>query len=893
MKNKKISLIITLLVVLTMIFVTACIPNVPPPNGNGNGTVEVCTGCDDLDCEDCDNRPDPVILRGIYFTPNWPAGRPVDHPLQQFAPIRLEVGSTIEIPEMLYPIPNYRFLGWFEGTAAHVPVFNLTAMPNRDISLTARWARTIYINFETGDRGSAHDRFYLDAGIFVAAAELPTPTRPHNLFAYWRVGLVPFTGGIISNTTTLTAHWTPAVSAVFHTGPYGSYVPMITHATHGGSIACQPNQRTVPTREGYSFGRWTHIGEPIDLTTMPAGGLELHATWIPVTTLPRVLIDTFTNSPTVRNPNGPAYRRSSDGAILSAAGMQGGVMTAGANTVGRGVTVPFENIQNPNFNFSDSSWVRSQFRIENAGEFDAAPMEVELRGRGSGSWVTYKRGMRLRFDRASGSTQSFFGMPSNVNFVLVSGSNFSDTTLLANHTAYRLGRAVLTNIPYSARSQMVELYVNGIYHGVYTFIEHIRPVPGRVPIYGENAPSLDRNFDAVDPNSSFYLEFCARTNIQPGLGHTGVSRPAENCPFRYLLGGPPFLGHDGNRITDPNSWLTGPGLAGLSPAPNPILSGQTTPNRPFTIIRPDPDNVRPDRISQDNWNSQRNYIRGHIQALSNAIFTNSPSLAALDAIACVDSMIDMHILHELFVNYDVGWSSFFLFRTPGPNGRIYFSPPWDFDATLGNRGGAPSGIFLRPGAAGHVNNMFYVLTYREEYMNRLRYRWNNIYQDIADFLAEHYAYYMDNHSLAFGKDLYRMRTRIAGGPVGTRGMATATSPQAGATAWANVIVPTGGGNGNGLTFLERRIEWLTNNNASPWRASLIPDNWTPPASSQINPPGNYVIDSETRLIMEDIARLEYRLANYDLTPMQRAIVEAQLQHLRDMLEARYGLTTDN
>jgi len=829
MKISKSKLIITLLLALVMIFATACIHSTTPS--------DICEGCDYTNCPDCDNTEQPVKF-GIYFMPNWP-GRPP----QDFLPMYKEVGAPIALPVFEHQREGYRFDGWFEGQHQ----FNLTNMPSRHVNLTARWIRSLHVSFNTGDRGSTHSRIYVEEGDYISTADLPVPTRPNHRFDGWGIGAAPFTSGMLTDNLTLTAHWTAGYhSIVLNVGAYGSYEPMLnnrsnfdrveihagqnatimTHSTAGGRI----DRPQIPTRPGYTFLRWERAGVSFDFTYMPVGGADLHAAWFRQSTLPAVHVDTFTTNPGIRNPNGAAFRRNQ--VNYPAAGYVDGVITAGVNTVGRGVTVPISNVQNPNFNFSDSSWVRSQFRIEDPNGVHCMPVtEVELRGRGSGSWLNYKRGYRFRFRHSATNTvnpQSPFGMPANENFVIVSGANFGDRTMLGNHTAYSLARNVLTNLPYAARTHMVEVYFNGVYHGVYMFAEHARPVPGRAPVYGENAPTLDRQRAlgqpfVADRYSSFYLEYCARSSIM-GTGNSGWGGLSN--------------WHDGNRVGDANTWFRAD--ARIVPINQRLIQSDRAeggrpvfgmPHHPFEIIRPDPDNVRPDRIQQSVWDQQRNYIRMHMSNFSYELFRNEPSLYYIEQLACIDSIIDMYILHELFKNLDAGWSSFFIYRTPGPDGRIYFSPPWDFDATFN---GGSDGIFVaNPSDRGnmHFNAMFYVLTRRPEFMNRLRYRWQNINQDVRDFLTAHYNNYLNNHYWAFGRDHYMNQIIRYGGPAGSFNADGTRSPRSGArvniaagvTHWEGLTRGS-----RGLNWLTGRITWFNTHTNSPWRASLIPSGWTPP-----------------------------------------------------------------
>lgn len=49
----------------------------------------------------------------------------------------------------------------------------------------------------------------------------------------------------------------------------------------------------------------------------------------------------------------------------------------------------------------------------------------------------------------------------------------------------------------------------------------------------------------------------------------------------------------------------------------------------------------------------------------------------------LQSLVDIYIVNEIVKNVDVGWSSFYLFKS-NAKGKLQFGPPWDFDLALGN-----------------------------------------------------------------------------------------------------------------------------------------------------------------------------------------------------------------
>ena len=50
----------------------------------------------------------------------------------------------------------------------------------------------------------------------------------------------------------------------------------------------------------------------------------------------------------------------------------------------------------------------------------------------------------------------------------------------------------------------------------------------------------------------------------------------------------------------------------------------------------------------------------------------------------MDSFVDHYIIQELFMNKDAFWRSVFFYKTPGPDGKLYAGPVWDFDQGAGS-----------------------------------------------------------------------------------------------------------------------------------------------------------------------------------------------------------------
>ena len=77
---------------------------------------------------------------------------------------------------------------------------------------------------------------------------------------------------------------------------------------------------------------------------------------------------------------------------------------------------------------------------------------------------------------------------------------------------------------------------------------------------------------------------------------------------------------------------------------------------------------------------QTDYIHSYISQCYDAV--TDGSLAAVEAVLDVDSLVDIYIGSEIAKNVDAGWDSFYMFKDAG--GKLTFGPMWDFDLALGN-----------------------------------------------------------------------------------------------------------------------------------------------------------------------------------------------------------------
>lgn len=121
-----------------------------------------------------------------------------------------------------------------------------------------------------------------------------------------------------------------------------------------------------------------------------------------------------------------------------------------------------------------------------AAEYAFSERIIEIRGRGNFSWQLDKKSYHIRLD--SKDNLLGIGDAEGKHWNLI--ANHCDQSLLRNHTALRFA-AMMSGVGYSPACTSVEVYINGIYNGVYLLTESIRVGDGRVDIADDPEAGTD------------------------------------------------------------------------------------------------------------------------------------------------------------------------------------------------------------------------------------------------------------------------------------------------------------------------------------------------------------------------------------------------------------------
>lgn len=234
-----------------------------------------------------------------------------------------------------------------------------------------------------------------------------------------------------------------------------------------------------------------------------------------------------------------------------------------------------------------------------------------IRGRGNSTWSVDKKPYKIKLDKKA----DLLGMGKNKHWVLL--ANYYDNSLLRNKITYWLGSQL--NMPFTPKSEPVDVVMNGEYYGSYFLCEHVRVGETRV-----NIDDLEANEDAMHETQE---------------------------PF-----------------------ITGGYLLSLEPYGNEEKkSFKTKKSNTFLIESPS---------FEDYYNeTQYNYIKNYVQSVEDAIygknFKNEKGVSYSDLMD-VASTVYYYLIQEFSMNGD-GYVSTSTYLYKPRNGKLFWGPLWDFD----------------------------------------------------------------------------------------------------------------------------------------------------------------------------------------------------------------------
>ncbi|WP_290744459.1 CotH kinase family protein [Fibrobacter sp. UBA4309] len=257
---------------------------------------------------------------------------------------------------------------------------------------------------------------------------------------------------------------------------------------------------------------------------------------------------------------------------------------------------------------------------------------IKVRGQSSAMFPKPGYSVEIRDEKGEGMDVSMFGLPPADDWVF--HGPYVDKSMLRNALAYWLFRQAGR---YAPRTKHFDLYINGVYRGVYVMVEKIKRGKYRV-----NVSKLKEDDIAGDSLTGGYIWAFDKTGTNTGGAGDQKTGGIEAEGFN-----------------------TSDGL-------NVILH------------YPKKDKIQP---------QQEEYLKKYLNDLE-ALFKNGKNGDGYEKYVDLGSALDYVLHQEVTNNGDSYWCSFFLHKPKNKTnkegvyteGKVTLGPPWDFNLAMSNGG---------------------------------------------------------------------------------------------------------------------------------------------------------------------------------------------------------------
>lgn len=269
------------------------------------------------------------------------------------------------------------------------------------------------------------------------------------------------------------------------------------------------------------------------------------------------------------------------------------------------------------------------------------PVRARLAGRGNSTWLFDKQPYNVNLDKG----RSLCGLPSAKKWALL--AEFYDRSLLRTSVAMHIGQG-MDGLAWTPRTVPVDLYLNGVYQGLYTLIERV---------------DIDEDRLAIDQLDNADADPAIDWNAEPTItgGYLLAWDYRQDAPYHFDVGGRGSVS-----LEDPADRDKG------------------------TAVTP----------------QQLAYIRGYLAEADAVLFAPGFTDPRTGWRAYIDerSAVDSYLVYEYTKAVDGNMNaSVYMYKTrDGVDGagKLHLGPIWDFDMSMGDSlypdgQGLPSGWYLR------------------------------------------------------------------------------------------------------------------------------------------------------------------------------------------------------
>lgn len=317
-----------------------------------------------------------------------------------------------------------------------------------------------------------------------------------------------------------------------------------------------------------------------------------------------------------------------------------------------------------------------------------------IKGRGNWTWnSSEKKGFSIKLE----TKEELLGMTKSKKWALI--GNMTDASMLRNTLASYLGLAA--DFAYTPTSELVDVFVNGVYQGSYLLSEKVSIGEGRIEM-----SDLEDKIEDLMTDEDYGVQRIARDSVSRTTIKywTGVPNPTD------ITGGYIIEMEMGDRYEKE-------------------ASGFVT-RRGFSYVIKSPEYASREQVQ---------YIAKFVQEMEDALFAtngkNPQNGKHYTEYMDLDSFVKKYWVDEISKNRDGAKTSHYLYKpASSQSDKIYAGPLWDYDIAFGVHADSinPKGWFSR------TEKDFYKACFMhedfEEYATQVFF--NTFYPAVTDFLED-------------------------------------------------------------------------------------------------------------------------------------------------------------
>ncbi len=319
-----------------------------------------------------------------------------------------------------------------------------------------------------------------------------------------------------------------------------------------------------------------------------------------------------------------------------------------------------------------------------------------LKGRGNNTFSYAKKPYEFKLAKKA----DLCGMGKAKTWILL--ANYLDVSMLRNQIVLDLSREV--GLPYSVKCRQTDVWLNGVYNGMYLMTEKIQINKNRI-----NITDLEEKTEAVnDQPLDTYPKYNPDDGFLPIMRGYKIPNNPEDITGGYIV-----TIEKPHRLKD----STKPGIR---------------TKKQLSI-----------RIKEPTYPSEAQvaYLGKLFNDMHNAVLaadgvnqdTGKHYTEYLDTV----SFARKYLVEDMSKNYDAAGGSQYLFKDSDlTNPLIYAGPSWDYDLSFGNmdvRGASPVGEYMSILKVGSIN-FFGQLAKHEEFKSEVKKNWRDVFRPAVAIL---------------------------------------------------------------------------------------------------------------------------------------------------------------